>query len=165
MEVAINMLENSIYGDNIIKIIKEDKLIPRRLKYKEKLKLYHKYYIEEYGLVKVTEVFMIDNTEYYTISFDNKIACISYPIDNKNNFELLIDYDKIYKDNLINCDRLYTGSEIRYWFIRNNILDHKPYQGFIDYLKYEGRKSIIDNCKYKVIYNKKDKITKCKIEP
>lgn len=145
-----------IFPDAVCNIVQHKKLIPRRLKFKEKLKQFHKYYLEDYGIIKVKEIFTENDTEYYIISYyDNRSACIPYPVDNYDtNFELLLDYNKIAKHNIINEGISYTGAEIRFWFIVNNIdFSKDSYSGFLPYLTRYSNKDLIDNKKYFVTYD------------
>ena len=161
-------MRDTIFPRELVNIIKKSHYIPRLLKHTEKLKFHHKYYLEEYGLCNVIDIFKIDNTEYYTIICNGKKhICLSYPLNNDftRNFELLIDYGKIAKDNIINNKKYYTGAEIRFWFIVNNlpIWMNGIYNEYMKYLCRNSKYSIIDNMKYRVAYKPANKRLKCRI--
>ena len=81
-------------------------------------------------------------------------ACISYPVEKDNNYELLHNYSNIENENIINSNISYTGAEIKFWFIYNRI-DFSNYnnRGFLKYLESGNRKCITDNKFYFVIYD------------
>ena len=136
--------------DNIIKF----NYIPRRLNENEHLKLYRRYWIPELGgIIKVKDIWRSGGTEYYMIKCKNELyICTSYPIDSYfESYELLHDYSNIYKQNIINNNELFTGAEIKYWFIMNN---DKKYNKFRKYLVPYGKFSIQDNKRYNVIIDK-----------
>lgn len=136
------------------------KFIPRKLRQGEKLKQFHKYFCLSYGVFKVYDIQFINDTEYYHIKFRNynmdMQAVISCPIDDSENcYELLGNYDKIEDKSVINNRmHFFTGAEIRFWFVVNNIdLD--------DEINYAGFKNdlfiIKDSSRYHVRRNKKNK--------
>ena len=142
----------NIYSPELEQIIAEYHYIPRMFRYKEKFKLYHKYWIPEFTntVIKVIDISFIDDIEYYFIKYDDgkMYGCIPYPIEYNVVYELLHNYDNLEDQNIVNSDISYTGAEIRYWFIINDKL--KP-----DILTLIDLKSeLVDNHKY-FIYRKK----------
>ena len=152
----------SIYPVKLEDLVQSNNYIPRLLRPTERLKLYHKYWFEEYrGVSKVIDIFYIYGVEYYTIKHDdnNKESCISYPLTFDVRYELLHNYQELEYHNIINSGNSYTGAEIRYWFIKNDYTQYK-YRGFLKFLYTNTPDSIIDNKKYTVSKKK----NKCTIE-
>lgn len=138
-------------------IVKYKNYIPRRLRYHERLKQYHRYYNESYGIFKVKEIYTEGNNEYYCITFGSSMtAVIQYPCyNNKRTYELLRNYNGIENASIINNRvQLFTGAEIRFWFLVNNDVDfnNENYIGFFNDLKQDR---IYDGRKYRVRRNKK----------
>ncbi len=150
-----------IYSSDLIEYIKDTKkYIPRRLKNFEHLKVYHRYWLPEYGEFKVRDTSYDSGIEYYYITYcnGNKQGVISYPIYNiLECFELLKNVKHIEEDFVIN-NRLksFTGAEIRFWFTLNNIdfADIENYSGFLPYLEYGRKESIKDSLMYQCKRNK-----------
>lgn len=144
----------NIYNKELEEVIFEYGYIPRAFKPKERLKIYHKYWIPAFkGMVKVIDVLFIEDTEYYIFKYDNlKLdCCLSYPVYYEGIYELLHNYGELENENIINSGISYTGAEIRYWVVKNHI-NCKELE---EYLKLDTPLSIIDNKKY--FLNKTDK--------
>lgn len=151
-----------IYSSDLVDYVKYSKrFIPRKLKKFEHLRLYHRYWIPEFGESKVRDTSYDSGIEYYYITYcnDTKQAVLSYPIYNSYEcFELLKNYNHIEEDSVINNRiKSFTGAEIRFWFIINNIdfTDIENYSGFLPYLEYGNNKSIKDSLVYQCKRNKK----------
>lgn len=161
------MTKYRIYPKELEKIVQETKLIPRKIYYEEKLKLYHKYFIPIYGseVIKVENISTIYETEYYFIRYGNKMnGCLSYPIY-RNSYELLHNDNNIGDSEIINSNIAYSGAEIKFWFFINNIdFDKEEYKGFYSYIDPKNIKSIYDNKYYLVKYNPDDELMPCRIE-
>ena len=152
------MLE--LYPENLEKeIVRYKNYIPRKLRNKEHLKLYAKYYTDEYGIFKVINIEKIYGIEYYYIVYRNQFqAVITYPISRESRcFQLLKNYNKLEKENIINKSKEYTGAEIKFWFTANNInFKDDNFSGFEKYFSKNNTK-IKDSSKYKLRRNKKKK--------
>ena len=156
-----------IYCSDLEEYIKTMKrYIPRRLGRFDQLKVFHRYWLPDFGEFKVKDISYNNGTEYYYIVYDNntKQAVLSYPVSNPSAnitecFELLKNYDHI-EDNCIinNMIESFTGAEIRFWFIINNIdfTDIENYSGFLPYLVYGNKKSIKDSLVYHCKRDKKE---------
>ncbi|MBR6289178.1 MAG: hypothetical protein IKR19_07585 [Acholeplasmatales bacterium] len=151
-----------IYQEALVDFIKcSKKYIPRKLKSCEHLRVYHRYWLPEFGLFKVRDTSYDSGIEFFYITYDNdsKQAVLSYPIYNiRECYELLKNHTHIEEDSVINNRvRSFTGAEIRFWFISNNIdfTDIENYSGFVPYLEYGNKESIRDSQFYQCRRNKK----------
>lgn len=154
-----------IYDERLEKEIINTKYIPRKIKSNEKLKIHHKYWINEYnGTVKVSDIDYIAGTEYYTIKFDkNMSACFSYPVYFSEIYELLHNNENIENQDIINSKLSYSGAEIKFWFIVNKIdLSNPDYKGFIPFLIPSSKNVVSDN-KYYFVKHDESKSQKFKI--
>ena len=154
-----------IYPPKLEEYIRKNKFIPRKIRKNEHLKMYHRYWLEDYNdIVKVEDIFFTSGVEYYSVKYNSMNSCISAPVTAIGTYELLYNKDCIEKLNLINSDTSYTGAEIKYWFILNNIdLKHGAiYAGFWSFLNPNSNNLLIDNKYYFVSYNKSRK-QKCQI--
>ena len=145
-----------IYPKPLVNIINQHGYIPRKLKDNEKLKVGHRYWLPYYnGIIKISDISNIESTSYYFLTFDNKFnAAIPFPLEVRGGFELLYNFDHIDKKNIINDNNSYTGAEIKFWFIKNNInLFKGKYAGFWSYLDPRGNNTLIDNKKYYIKYD------------
>ena len=145
-----------IYSESLEEEVIKTKYIPRKFKVNEKLKLYHKYWIPEYGgTVKVSDIEIINGISYYFIKFDkNMSANITYPVTYSDMYELLHNYDNIEKQDIINSSKSYSGAEIKFWFVVNKIdLDNPKYKGFWSFLDDNSMSVVADNKYYFVKYN------------
>lgn len=137
-------------------VVKSKKYIPRKLCHKEHMKIYHKYYNQEYGIFKVQEIYYEKSTEYYHINFGKEMnAVIQYPSYNNNKtYELLYNYDNIEDKSIINNQlKSFTGAEIKFWFTVNKVnFLHENYRGFFNDLK---NNKLYDTKKYHIRRNKK----------
>lgn len=146
----IHLFSPNLYTSNSLeKFVLSYKLIPRRLRDNEKLKLFHRYWIEEYGSVKITEIFDYNYTEYYCIRYGDKLnGCISFPVTSITGvYELLRNDHNLEDVKLGKSDEKYTGAEIKYWILHSGIeLDSENCNEIRD---------IIENKLYHVSYNEK----------
>ena len=97
-----------------------------------------------------------NGTEYYIIKYKNDLfICFSYPLDDYfESYELLHDYSNIYKENIVNNEKSYTGAEIKYWFALNH---DKKYDKFGKFLDSRSKHCLSDKLKYKVTIDKNNK--------
>ena len=151
----MNEIKRSIYPPKLEEYIRKNKYIPRKVKDNEHLKLYHRYWIEDYNeVVKVDDIFITRYVEYYSIRCKSMVSCIPAPVP-KYTYELLHNKEHIEKVDLINSEKSYTGAEIKYWFLINNIdLEFgRQYAGFWSFLNPCSKNLLIDNKFYYVSYN------------
>ena len=151
-----------IYSSELEEYIKDSKkYIPRKLKGFEHLKPYHRYWSPEFGAFKVRDTSYDSGVEFFYITYcnDTKQAVLSYPISNiLECYELLKNYKHIEEYSVINNRIMsFTGAEIRYWFILNNVdfTDIENYSGFLPYLEYGRKDSLKDSLEYHCRRNKK----------
>ncbi len=147
-------MKKLIYSEKLQDIIISLKSIPRPIRKNEHLKLYHKYWIPSFDcVVKIEHIDKIMGVEYYFLKYKNKFsACITYPLNEDGIYELLHEPNKL-KNDIINSDKVYSGAEIKYWFIVNNIdLSSSKYKGYWPYLNPKSDSVLIDYKKYKVLY-------------
>lgn len=151
----------TIYPEKLEKILKiSPGYVPKKINPKDRLKLYHKYWSNEYpeSAFKVINIFTIDSIEYYQIKYLKTLfqAAISYPVYGTC-YELIQDHNKIRKkdiSSILNITSGYYGSEIKYWFFYNNIdLNDKKYCGFKPFIEIEGKNSLCDSKKYNLLAN------------
>lgn len=148
-------MKKYIYSEALEEEVKKTHYIPRKFRENEKLKLYHKYWIPEFGgTVKVNEIEYIDGIPYYFIKFSkNMSANITYPCNFSGMYEMLHNYDNIENENIINSQKSYSGAEIKFWFICNNIDFNDPlYKGFCPFLDDTSMSVVADNKYYFVKY-------------
>ena len=160
----MNEIKRSIYPPKLEEYIRKNKYIPRKVRDNEHLKLYHRYWLEDYNeVVKVDDIFMVRCIEYYSIRCKSMVSCIPAPVP-KYTYELLHNKECIEKVDLINSEKSYTGAEIKYWFLMNNIdLEFgSQYAGFWSFLNPCSKNLLIDNKFYYVSYNIERK-QKCQI--
>lgn len=155
----------SIYPPKLEEYIKKNKNIPRKMHDDEHLKLFHKYWLDEFDdVVKVTEVFNAKGVEYYSIRHKSMDSCTSYPVPDAI-YELLHNNDHIEEIDIINTDVSYTGAEIKYWFIMSELDVMNPgnkYYGFWSFLNPHSMNVLVDNKSYYVSYDKARK-QKCQV--
>ena len=160
----MNEIKRSIYPPKLEEYIRKNKYIPRKVRDNEHLKLYHRYWLEDYNeVVKVDDIFIVRCVEYYSIRCKSMVSCIPAPVP-KYTYELLHNKECIEKVDLINSEKSYTGAEIKYWFLMNNIdLEFgSQYAGFWSFLNPCSKNLLIDNKFYYVSYNIERK-QKCQI--
>jgi hypothetical protein len=146
-----------IYPVELLNAVKQFNYIPRKLSKNEHLKLYHRYWIPDMGgIIKVKDIWREEKTEYYIVKYKGDLSiCFPYPLNEYSGaYELLHDYDNIFKKEIINDNNFYTGAEIKYWFVVNSSKSHEK---FGKYLTMNSKLSIQDNKKYKVIINSQNK--------
>lgn len=160
----MNEIKRSIYPPKLEEYIRKNKYIPRKVRDNEHLKLYHRYWLEDYNeVVKVDDIFITRSIEYYSIICKSMVSCIPAPVP-KYTYELLHNKERIEKVDLINSEKSYTGAEIKYWFLMNNIdLEFgSQYAGFWSFLNPYSKTLLIDNKFYYVSYNVERK-QKCQV--
>ena len=156
----------SIYPKKLENLIRENHVIPRLLRDKEKFKLYHRYWdCYHDDVFKVNDIFNIDDTPYYVINYGNEnyVSIISDPASTESYYEILKDYYCIAEQNIINDNYYYTGAEIKYWFVINGDQENEMYKDFYRYFSPNSRTSLFDSKKYIVEYNPRA-ITPCTIK-
>ena len=142
------------YPINLFNLLKKSKqrYIPRKIKPNESLKISHKYWLQDFeSIVKVEEIFYIDNDIYYTIKdcSSGRYAAISIS-DNSTNYELFIDYDDIIDvPEIVYTDMCYSGAEIKAWFYYNG---KDIYNGFYSYLDFYDDRHCINDTKNYFLY-------------
>lgn len=149
-------MKKHIYSEALEEEVINTRYIPRKFRENEKLKLYHKYWVPEFGgTIKVHEIEYINGVPYYFIKFArNMSANITYPCNYTDMYELLHNYDNIEKENIINSSKSYSGAEIKFWFIVNKIdFDDPQYRGFWSFLDDTSMSVVADNKYYFVKYN------------
>ena len=148
-------MNKCIYPEKLLEEIKKKKkYIPRRIRNEERLKLFKKYWISEYGIIKVKDIYIIHNIDHYFITYNNgnMYGVIPYPIKDEC-YELLRNFNELENENFINKKKLIYGAEIKFWFVINEInFNNDNYSGFLDKLS-----SLQDSKKYTVHRNKKRK--------
>ena len=160
----MNEIKRSIYPPKLEEYIRKNKYIPRKVRDNEHLKLYHRYWLEDYNeVVKVDDIFIVRCVEYYSIRCKSMVSCISAPVP-KYTYELLHNKEGIEKVDLINSEKSYTGAEIKYWFLMNNIdlESGSQYAGFWSFLNPCSKNLLIDNKFYYVSYNT-ERRQKCQV--
>lgn len=144
-----------LYPSKLLEEIrKKKKYIPRKLRKNERLRLNRKYWIPDYGIIKVKEIIDTPNGEHYVISYNNgnMNGVVSYPTTNEC-YEMLKNFNELESINFINKKKSVYGAEIKYWFIINDIdFNDIDYSGFLDKIQY-----LKDSTKYIVHRNKKKK--------
>ena len=150
-------MKKQIYPSKLELEIRKNKYIPRQINKRERLKLYHKYYLPDYGIIKVEDIELIEQVEYDFIRYDTiKRGCITHPVDNIGVYELLHNFDDIDKENIINSSKTFSGAEIKFWFVVNKInFDNPNYKGFYQFLDPLSNNLLVDTKYYYVIYNTK----------
>jgi len=141
-------LYNSI---SLEKFVLQYKLIPRKLRDNEKLKLFHRYWIEEFGSVKIIDIFDCNYTEYYCIRYGDKLnGCISFPVSSITGvYELLRNDNNLEDIKFGKSENQYTGAEIKYWILHSGI---ELNSNNLDEIK-----DMVENKLYHVRYNEKSK--------
>lgn len=158
--------KRSIYPPKLEEYIKANKVIPRKIREGEHLKLYHKYWIDWYDdILKVLDIYYIDSAEYYVTRDTQKLhGCITYPIDHNNTYEMLHNKYNIEEKNIINDNISYSGADIKYWFSVNdiNLATGEKYSGFWSFLSY-GSKNYLMDSKYYFVSYKENRRQRCQI--
>ena len=136
-----------LYPKDLCKFINKFSYIPKKIKYRNELKQFAKYYCLEQNIgFKIEEVIEVSNQFYYQIKFldNSKQAVIPYE-EKFHYYELLVDKNEIVSlDSIVNSPIPYYGSEIKYWFYKHKInLDNSNYRHF-KYLLMNSRRVISD---------------------
>ena len=93
----MNEIKRSIYPPKLEEYIRKNKYIPRKVRDNEHLKLYHRYWLEDYNeVVKVDDIFITRYVEYYSIRYKSMVSCIPAPVP-KYTYELLHNKEHIEK--------------------------------------------------------------------
>ncbi len=83
---------------------------------------------------------------------DDMYGLICTDLEIGSDYKIEKDYKEIYKENIINNDKIYTGAEIIYWFFINGITCfNKKYKGFWRFIDNSSDHRIYDFNKYKVV--------------
>ena len=139
-------------SERLEKLIITKNAIPHKLIPGEKLIRNHYYYDSIWN--KIYRVISVEYKEgefegAYIKNDDNTYAWI---VDLPNPlYDYYITFDKlgIWKEEIINTNKAYTGAEIRYWFFRNNIdIFNEKYLGFWKYVEQSGDDAIEDKAFY-----------------
>lgn len=97
---------------------------------------------------------------------DDLYGLICTDLEIGSDYKIQYDHREIYKEEIINSDKVYTGAEIIYWFFMNNInCFNKKYKGFWRYIDNSSDHRIQDFNKYKITGNidQKGNYINCKI--
>lgn len=166
------MLKEIYYSNDkrLIEKCKRSKIIPYRVtprvKYEVNRWYYNDYWRQCFTVLSVS--YDIDGflKEVYIKWDDGNYGLICTDLD-INDLRLERDHKGIYKQNIINSDKIYTGAEIVYWFFINGInCFNKKYFGFWKFIDTYSAHRISDYTKYKIvaIYDEEnDKYNECKI--
>ena len=147
--------EYHIYPKELEKVIRKLAVIPRKIRPRERLKIFHKYWTTEFtGVIKVMEIENINGVENYFIRHNEKMfASLTYPIGFVG-YELLYNSSSIHKDNIINSKKSYSGAEIKFWFVYNKInFKNSDYKGFWAFVNPNSMNVVADNKYYFVIHD------------
>lgn len=157
-----------IYPKQITNFLKNNnQYIPKRMDKNEHLKLYKRYWLLDSEIqFKVQRVYQVFNREYYTVRYPESLyGEISYPI-NESFYELSIYKGHILNiDNIVNCKKSFTGSEIKFWFYRNkDNLDEYKFRKFFPFVDYKSLSCIADDKYYYLVgYEANNTYKKCKV--
>ena len=145
-----------LYPKKLKENIINHNFIPRRIKPDERLKLYHKYWMDSFkNIVKVVDIINIEETEYYLVTYNNMSAVISYPINYNDTTYEMLHSTNIESEKIINSYSFYTGAEIKYWFIINkDNMTNDEYNGLYPYIS--GDKELTDNKRYMILKENKE---------
>lgn len=166
------MIKEIFYSGNkrFMDKIRKEKIIPYRVtprvKYEANKWYYNDYWRQCFKIISVgyTNAGFLD--EAYIKWDDGNYGLICTDLDICD-FRLEKDRNKIYKDNIVNSDKFYSGAEIVYWFFMNNInCSNEKYNGFWKYVDTHSAHRLSDTTRYKVkaIYDEKtDTYKECKI--
>lgn len=141
------------YPSKLLQVLNKTKspFIPKKVPEKQNyIKLYHKYYSEDFmsdSYFKVIDSFNIDNEIYGVLNFNDDIywTIPIEKIDTSNMYELVYDNNNIINTNIINSENSYNGYIIKYWFFKNY---HSILREFKPYIEDNGYCSISDYNKY-----------------
>ena len=65
--------KRDIYPPKLEEYIRKNKFIPRKIRKNEHLKMYHRYWLEDYNdIVKVEDIFFTSGVEYYSVKYNSK---------------------------------------------------------------------------------------------
>lgn len=152
------------------KMVKEKNAIPHKIFQGEKLIRNHHYYDFMYN--KIYRVISADynkDGEFEGAYIKNDDGTYAWIADLPNPFyDYYITFDKIklWKKEIINTNKAYSGAEIRYWFYRNDVdIFNKQYAVFWKYISQSGDDAIDDRFFY-TLYGKKNKkgvYTECQV--
>lgn len=139
------------------KKVKYNKVIPYSIMPNTKYEEGSMYYNDRENLIfKVLSVQynkgLLNNA--YVRSDEGNYSLICTVLDYYTDFLLLKDNNELYKNNIINNNKSYTGAEIFYWFFMNDITsDNVVYKGFWKYIDRYSKYRINDYNKYFLFAN------------
>lgn len=114
-----------IYEPDLEIFIKDTNLIPKKIKHIRDIRRYGKYISLQQSTegFKIEDIIEVDEDIYYQIKFllSGRQAVVPYE-DNFTYYELIPDRNEIKSlPTIINTNVPYYGSEIKYWFYKNDI--------------------------------------------
>lgn len=139
-------------------LMKEKKIIPHKIIHGEKLIKGETYYDGFYSkLFKVISV-EYNKDEFFVGAYikmeDNNYAWISSELDILQDYFVTYDIYNIRDIEIINNKHIYSGAEIRYWFLVKGInVMNRKYSCFWPYIDPTNSKSIDDNFTYIISAN------------
>lgn len=137
-----------IYKQEVSNCFKSSLFLPRELAQKEKLQIYHKYWVPYFNQVfKLNYIDTYHNITYYFLENKEGTQVYTYPITDEF-YEFMIDRNNLNTVNLINSDKPYYGYEIRNWFYRHRM--ESKYQYYARFVCYKSKHCINDNKLYKI---------------
>ena len=148
------MYKNISYGNKKLEeLVIRKHLVPYSLNRRDRYEKGKYYYSEFLGMTfKVLFVKYYDSGELEgaEVRYENGLqAYICTDIDPGYDYRLEKDYRAIYKDNIVNDGKVYTGAEIRYWFFINGIdCFNGIYKGFWNLIDTYSTRKITDSTKY-----------------
>lgn len=142
-------------GSSLERKIKEKKLIPYHLYPNDRYKKKQWYFcLYDNIIFKVLEVKYNKDGELdhaYIRTDDNLYSYIASDLTDED-YYIERDTEQIYKENIINSTKTYTGAEIIYWFFIHDITSFdKKYKNFWIYLDRYSTYRISDYSRYYVI--------------
>jgi hypothetical protein len=151
---SYSMRNDIIYTrtENLERMIRSKKIIPYQIRPNDKYIKGKWYYNFEFGeIFKVLEVEYIHGVvldHVCTKSLDNHYSYLCTDLSTED-YQIAFDSNEIYKQNIFEEKRTYTGAEIRYWFFMNNIHGFdKKYSVFWDYVDTFSKRRLKDTSRY-----------------
>jgi len=150
------MMKKILYSPNkqLEEDIREKHLIPykvnRYVKYEVNRWYYSDYWRQCFKVlsVKYDSHEVLDNAYIRWDDYNYGLICTDLC---EQDLRLDKDYDEIYKRDIINSDKLYTGAQIIYWFFMNNIdCYNRKYKGFWKFVDSTSGHRLNDFAKYKI---------------
>ena len=141
-------------SDQMENKIRNNHFIPYRVNRYTKYEVNRWYYSDYWNQcfkilsVKYDNYGNLDNAYIYWEDKNYGLICTDLC---EQDLKLEKDYDELYKRDIINSDRIYTGAQIVYWFYMNNITCFdKKYKGFWKFIDTYSAHRINDFAKYKI---------------